>query len=281
MFDQLINRMRGRGAVTGNDVCVVVPVYKPLTPSEMFAFERMCRVFAMRDFVVFAPPTLNDYIFDLSSKYQVKIELLNLPFERFLGISAYNRLMRGPCIYEKLINYEWMLICQTDVLVIKDDLDFWMLQGYANIGAPIFEDYARQKRLNIRSIGANGGVCLRHIPSCLSVLEQRKDFCITITDAWNMERRFLWKTYRCLKDWALFNSDSGFFETRMNEDMFWSYLVPRHFSWFKVPSPTEMAMFAYDANPRYVHAINGGRAPMAIHAWERYDKDFALGLLES
>ena len=56
--------------------------------------------------------------------------------------------------------------------------------------------------------------------------------------------------------------------------MYWGVLIPRYFSFFKVPKPEEALQFAFDAEPRYLFELNKHQLPFACHAWEKFDLEF-------
>ncbi|MBL4883751.1 MAG: hypothetical protein JKY95_04320 [Planctomycetaceae bacterium] len=61
---------------------------------------------------------------------------------------------------------------------------------------------------------------------------------------------------------------------KINEDRFWSEVVPVRFPWFQIPSPFEAVSFAFEVNPRKCFELNGSELPFGCHAWEKYDPDF-------
>jgi len=95
-----------------------------------------------------------------------------------------------------------------------------------------------------------------------------------------MESSLKLKVVRFIRDGLLFNyKKPRFLNPIINEDLFWSYVVPGMYRWFKVPTPDISKGFAFDVNPRYLFEQNGGTLPMAIHAWWRYDPDFVQDLI--
>ncbi|MFR9592423.1 MAG: DUF5672 family protein, partial [Rikenellaceae bacterium] len=52
------------------------------------------------------------------------------------GIAGYNRMMLSEEFYSIFSDYEYMLVCQTDAVVFRDELLEWCDKGYDYIGAP-------------------------------------------------------------------------------------------------------------------------------------------------
>ena len=66
----------------------------------------------------------------------------------------------------------------------------------------------------------------------------------------------------------------------LNEDLFWSQRAKLFCPDFKI-APVELAIeFAFEANPRYCYKLINKKLPFGAHAWERYDKEFWLDLMD-
>src|SRR5690606_20423643 len=70
--------------------------------------------------------------------YELKFEYNIFRFDNafFSSIDGYNQLMLTPDFYKTFLDFEFILICQTDAYVFKNDLDFWLDKGFDYIGAP-------------------------------------------------------------------------------------------------------------------------------------------------
>ena len=58
------------------------------------------------------------------------------------------------------------------------------------------------------------------------------------------------------------------------EDKFWSNEAPRLVPGFRIP-PAEVAVgFAFEREPRFCLAANGGRLPFGCHKWRAHNPEF-------
>ena len=118
-------------------VVVVVPVYKK-TPSraEELSLRQSFRMFGQYEIVICCPDGLDVSAYDdLAGKTLAK-ERFSRDF--FKGLDGYNRLMVDPAFYRRFAVFEYMLICQPDVWIFRDELRQWCEKGYDYVGAPIF-----------------------------------------------------------------------------------------------------------------------------------------------
>lgn len=171
-----------------------------------------------------------------------------------------------------------MLICQLDVYVIKDDLAFWVKKKYSFIGAPIID--LKSKNLQLK-LGNNGGFSLRNVNDSISVLLSLKWRYCDFSSLWKSENSYLMKIYRLIVNGLIFNYKWPPLEPILNEDIFWSVIVPNKFSFFKIPEISDSVKFAFDANPKYFFELNQKQLPMAIHAWCKYDLMFVESLIST
>jgi hypothetical protein len=264
--------------MNNKDVCIVIPVYKDaMSEPEKVSFQRTLEVFKSREIRLVGPEYLKDTLKQFSTQRE-NVSVSVFPDFYFKKISGYNRLLMSPEFYLHFSGFEYILICQLDVFVIKDELDYWIKNGKDNIGAPIFEGYTKPT-LNFKK-GNNGGFCLRKTESCIKVLSQIKNSYSPLSSLWKMENKLHWKIFRIVRDGFIFNYKTRLLKPVINEDIFWSVIVPENFSWFKAGEPEEAKYFAFDANPEYLFQQCNYEYPMAIHAWLRYDKLFTLDLIK-
>jgi hypothetical protein len=262
------------------NVCIVIPIYNDsMTELELLSFQRIIKIFHTREIKIICSPSIIEYIKSLCEAYE-NVSYLTFDKRFFKGIRGYNRLMISYGFYNHFCSFDYMLICQLDVFVIKDDLDYWTIQGQDNIGAPIFEGYTNPTFI-IKKNGNNGGFCLRNPKSCLKVLSEIKIRYSKVSSLWRMESIWYWKIFRAIRDGLIFNYNIRFLKPLLNEDVFWSVVVPEKFPWFKACEPEKAKYFAFDAHPRYLFQECNYTYPMAIHAWWRYDKDFCMEVIKS
>lgn len=227
-------------------VAVTIPVYKAqLTESEEVSLRQTVRVLKDYDLIIFAPEGLSlDAYLALYEGFQVE----RFPARYFQGVKGYNRLMLSSRFYGTFKSYAYILICQLDAYVFRDELLEWAAKDYDYIGAPFLVPmpitidrpiiFDLSKRL-VGKVG-NGGLSLRKVSTHLRIT----------------------RWFRPL-----------IFFFRKNEDLFWSYFVPFFYP-YKRPSCEEALRFAVDLAPRKAFEMLGERLPFGCHAWERHDPEF-------
>ena len=178
----------------------------------------------------------------------------------------YSRLLLGDELYRRFERYEFVLVHQLDCLVLSDDLARWCAEGWDYVGAPWVRE-ASDGRLSFAGVG-NGGLSLRRVESFLRVLEARRPrarAAVGARHAGELARRIVREPGRAkqlLRDRYVY------------EDKFWSDEAPRLAPGFRIP-PAEVAVgFAFEREPRFCLAANGGRLPFGCHKWRAHDPEF-------
>lgn len=262
------------------DICIIVPMHKTkLSGLEEVSFQRIVKKFSSRKIFIICPQNVAADLSQLASPYP-NMEVKVFDDKYFGKIIRHNNLLLSLEFYTAFDDYKYLLICHLDVMVIKDELDFWMNQSYDVVGAPILEGYHNDTTGKIKPKGSNGGYSLRNIKSCIKVLSSNNLYYNKLSSLWEMEKIWYWKLFRLLRDGIIHNYNIFNLKPRINEDMFWSVIAPDKFSWFKACPPQEALSFAFDANPKALYKLNNEKPPMAIHAWWRYDKDFVINLVK-
>jgi len=240
-----------------NKVAVIIPIYKSLlTEYDRISLKRTCSVLSSYPLVVIHPENL-----DISAIAQ-EFPLLSFHGfrpEYFRGIRGYNRLMLSSDLYEAFLQYEYILICQTDAYIFRDELTHWCEKGYDYIGAPWLKKKVynlpfikelmflsktwkhfrgqRSKQDLYNKVG-NGGLSLRKVSSHYQTVLQMGDVIAKYTAG--EKKRHLY-----------------------NEDVFWA-LEPKDFSY---PTPDEALRFSFDKYPKFSYKLTGGKLPFGCHAW--------------
>lgn len=229
------------------NAAVLIPVYKAeIQESELISLKRTLELMSGRPLLLVAPLGL-----DLSRYFYIYegfiTEFFDVSF--FEGIAGYNRLMMSPEFYKRFVNYKYILICQLDVYLFRDELDIWCAKDYDYIGAPWITELPKaagakkpivdfSKRLKGK-VG-NGGFSLRKVQKHLQIARMMKPFI------------------------SLFPK---------NEDFFWSYIMPKFFK-FKRPEMKEALSFAFELAPSMAFEMNNNDLPFGVHAWEKYEPEF-------
>jgi hypothetical protein len=212
--------------------------------------------------------------------------------EYFQGITGYNRLLTSSIFYERFLRDEWILICQLDCLVFRDDLLAWIEKKYDYIAPPWFVKFLETPEQGLWRVG-NGGFSLRNVRSALRVLCKKipKGFYYPHhgSSPWETtypdpergmyERLLPWYVkYNPLQRWVTIEDELRRFPR--NEDLFWAMEAPKFDPSFRVASAEEALPFAFEMSPRWCYEQNGFNLPFGCHAWARYDRDFWWGVLK-
>ena len=239
-------------------VIIVIPIYRELYKNEAFALDNNLHVFREYPTVFLKPKGLN--IEKLKEKYpQIgEVEVSDLWLGKTKGIAGYNEMMMSADFYNMFVDYEYMLICQTDVWVFRDELSEWCNKGIDHVGAPwpnrkIYEHFPLKQYIQLRiflkpakknlhcqmfgNIG-NGGFSLRKV-------KVFRDLCLKYS-----------------KEIEFYNTQTDPYH---NEDIFWA-LVPKE---LKIPTIEQAANFSFDRKLELCYKINKEHLPMAAHGYDR------------
>lgn len=239
--------------------CVVlVPIYREgLEPLERFSLDYSMQRLHGRDVVFIAPEKLNVAFYQT---HYPGVPVLRFADDYFASIKGYNRLLMDPAFYERFDStHEFMLILQTDAVLLRDELAHWCSQPYDYVGAPwpdglevtlnldcFAGDLAKKIKVNV----GNGGLSLRRNAACAALLRE-------FPQATDM-----------------------FLRSGSSEDLFFSLLGSQS-ERFVVPNERVASLFALELQPERYLAINRGKAPMGGHAWWRYNQPFWVALLDT
>jgi len=240
-------------------LAILVPVYRStLDPHEAVSLESTFRVLGHHHLVMVKPAGLDTA--DLERRYPFKaVETFDPAY--FRSIQGYNRLLLSTEFYARFLASEFLLVCQLDVFVFRDDLARWVDAGYDYVGAPWVSKSAlgapvhrlrmllrkallgpeqRIYRFETRDRVGNGGFSLRKV-----ALHHR-----------------LSVELRPAIDHYLGQGTHHF-----HEDVFWSLEPAKRGFAHRTPGLEEALAFAWDINPRRLHRLARGRLPMAAHGW--------------
>lgn len=258
------------------DVLVLTPVYKKaLDAYELVSIRSIVDKLKDRDKMVMAPEKFRgDEEFDALWK-GFGYSITYFEDRHFNGIEAHNRFMLSAEFYDKFTDYEYLLLCQPDVLILSDQIDEWVSKGYDYVGAPwVYED---KEGIRFNNAG-NGGFSLRRTRAFLDVIGSDqlfyKPFTTTFLDhqfynPYPFVMRTLLK-FKGLKRYAhLFK---GVYWA--NEDRFWTCYATFFRNEFKVADAKTSLAFGFERYPRFCYEQNEQDLPFGAHAWQEYDIDF-------
>ncbi|TDE13971.1 hypothetical protein E0F88_18555 [Dyadobacter psychrotolerans] len=223
-----------------------------MSAAENTSLKQCMTVLAGYPVKIVKPRSLN--LDQIKEQYPV-VDLVSFDDAFFTGTDSYNKLLTSVDFYRSFLPYEFMLICQLDAFVFRDELLDWCKKGYDYIGAPSLhqeefdalsasqnDQYA--KALSGNRVVLNGGFSLRRIPAFI---------------------RYLKIYNRFYPEW------------KGNEDMLFSQeatrLVPMKL-FLKTPDWKTALNFSFEKSPAATFELTGHQLPFACHAWERYDPQF-------
>jgi hypothetical protein len=238
------------------DVAVLTPAYK----SELSGFEnisisgslnRMLESDLSFKHYFICPDSLATGWYE---KFFPQSNHVHFPRHFFESRACYNQLCYFPGLYENFLDYEFMLILQTDAIVLAASrLKEWIVDIYDFVGAP----ETAKHNYEISSItpfqplkgvlhaltfqGLNGGLSLRRTRKCFQVLQE----------------------YPELRD--LFKHYGG----GIGEDIFFGALSKITKKNFILPNEIKASSFALTDNFQLWLEFNKSALPFGFHAWER------------
>jgi hypothetical protein len=239
---------------------VVVPVYRStLDPDEVVSLDSTFRVLGAHHLVMVKPEGLDTGA--LERRYPWKgIETFEP--EYFRSIQGYNRLLLSTGFYQRFLASRFLLVCQLDVFVFRDDLRRWIDAGYDYVGAPwvsktpvsarihqlkmhvsklVLGVQDKVYRYETRDRVGNGGFSLRDVATHHRLSVEMKAHI----------------------EHYLRNQGTHHF----HEDIFWSIEPSKKGYAHRTPPVEEAIAFSWDINPARLYRMAGGRLPMAAHGW--------------
>lgn len=232
-----------------NHTAVVIPVYRPTLPrDELYALLRSLPLLEGRPVYFIAPHGL-DLAWYRERWPQVGVRSFDDAY--FASIRGYNLLLLSPDFYRSFDRHEFMLVLQTDAILLSDELDHWAGQPYDYVGAPWpqgievnveLDRFAGGYNQRVRAKVGNGGFSLRRIRKCIALLEE-------FPQALDLFRR-----------------------TGSSEDIFFAVMGTLSAD-FVLPGEMAAALFALELTPERYYAVQG-RLPMGVHAWRKHNPGF-------
>ena len=262
-------------AIDDQNVIVVIPLYKTqFSATEWASVARTLKVLANYPIAIVCPEHLAKHFANESAHWpHSSIRVQSFANHYFDGIAGYNQLLVSKAFYQAFRHYTFMLLVQTDALILSDQLQDWCERNYSYVGAPFFAGFAKPEQ-PLRLIGVgNGGISLRKIGDFLKTFDHLYFVPNTLAPRpshwWDIAGIAKFIRHR-----LLFAFNIKPLIPKVNEDVFWGMLMARQAPFFTVPSAQEAIAFAFDNEPRYLYEQNSRQLPFACHAWERFDKAF-------
>lgn len=229
---------------------VVIPVYRAeLNGYEKYSFEYSLAQLAGKRIVFIAPEDLD------ISWYQRRLpEARVRRFDKlyFASVKGYNQLLLDPVFYEEFKPCEYLLIFQTDAILLDGAIEPWLHRGFDYVGAPwpkgveVFVNAGRFEGdfgKHVRAHVGNGGLSLRRIDKCVALLNE----------------------FEILRQ--------VFLQSGSSEDLFFSLLGGLSID-FIIPNEITASVFSMELRPDYYYHVNGNKLPLGAHAWWKHAPEF-------
>lgn len=237
-------------------VIVLVPIYQAQPSAlETYSLDVSLAVLRGRPLAFIGPQGLDLAFY--AARYP-SVPFIGFDPACFASIQGYNRLLLDPAFYERFAaEHEFMLILQTDAVVLRDELDPWCAQPFDYVGAPwpdgveLFVNLGRfegDRGRRVRALVGNGGLSLRRSTKHAALLREFPE------------------------------ATAYFMQSGSSEDLFFA-LMGLLSTDFVIPNEITASRFSLELKPAYYLAVNGGHAPMAGHAWWKYEPAFWKALL--
>ena len=231
-------------------VVVIVPVYQPqLSALEAYSLDCSMAALRGRDIVFIGPEGLD--IGYYRARYGA-IHFRPYPPVCFASIPGYNRLLLSQAFYRHFGDYEFSLICQTDAIALRDELDDWCAKPFDYVGAPWPDGYSLMVNAG-RFEGANGKLVRVSVGNGGFSL-RRNHKAIALLDEFDVVRNV-------------------FLQTGSSEDLFFSVMGSLSNDYL-VPNEITASRFSMELRPSLYYAVNGGHMPMGTHAWWKSEPEF-------
>lgn len=246
-------------------VCVVIPIYK----EKPDRYDRLSLNLIQKNLPCYDRFFITYYGMDMDQYKRYKgIKTVYFPKRYFQSISTYSRLLLKEKFYRRFIEYRYMLIVQTDALVLgnaqmlesftRRGFDYWGARWEDPVEICSFEiqkDFKRKLLRTLPNCGnylfknpkmccvGNGGLSLRNIRKTIALLQEKKLY------AW------LWLD---------------------NEDKFFAYHGQTNRAGYRI-APIELVdKFSIESMVRSIDEIR----PFGVHGWDRLGKSVVLRYID-
>lgn len=239
-----------------NDIIIIIPIYKTkLDNFELFSLLVSFDKLKYREMRFIYPEGLNiDYY---------KINFKNSQFHSFASkyfenIAGYNNLLLSPDFYQEFNDFNYLLILQTDAIVLEDTLNDWLKMNIDYVGAPWpngieleinIDNFKGSNSKITKSHVGNGGLSLRRINGCIELLQYFSE------------------------------AREYFLISKSSEDIFFSLLGMLSTN-FTIPNEIKASQFSMELNPNFYYSVNGNKCPLGAHAWWKYDINFWINIFD-
>ncbi|PYE85238.1 DUF5672 family protein [Phyllobacterium leguminum] len=262
-------------------LAVVVPTHLEQL-DEQFAATLLHNATQLRDYkleIVLPETNSPSWYESFFAKHGINGTVRLMPAKYFGSPAAVNKMGTDPAFYRVYQEFDYILICHLDAWIFRDQLAYWMEQGYDFIGAPLFlpENGNVHFLRRMAPFGGNGGLSLRRVASCIRVLETFHPGINPWRVAqaiWFLARNRRWGLiivlFRLLRelsqDWR-----GTFNKYNIYEDVFFTIIAPLCGNRISIP-PSRIAMqFSCEVEyPMLQKEVLCLEPPMGVHGYDKY-----------
>ncbi|MDR1738658.1 MAG: hypothetical protein LBR66_07590 [Candidatus Symbiothrix sp.] len=262
-------------------VTIVIPVYTAIPDeNEQISLRRNLQVLAKYPFALVCPQSLDvQFYIDQFAAAHVSYSVQRFDNEYFKSIYGYNQLLLSSAFYRRFEYSRYILICQLDAYIFRDELTYWCNCAYDYIGAPWMRNF-RYTPMILKGKVGNGGLSLRRTRALIDLLEYpyplksfKQLWAEYHTGSW-------WKRYLRLP--LLIAKSLGYQNTMAyclencwdNEDVFLCAFLETTRIRMKTPSAAVAARFSMDTYAEQLYHQSGQVLPFGCHAW--YKAEYAF-----
>lgn len=269
---------------------IIIPIYsESMTVDEKKSFVNSIKILSNYDIALVTYKELNiDFYKRLAEQEKVNIHVEYFSKYYFKSVATYNALCLNKTFYERFLHYKYMLICQLDVWIFRDELNDWCDKEYDYIGAPIFWEIKKNIFSSDMCGVGNGGLSLRRIRYCIDILNLNPSRKYLRTS-------FLIKQYRCyckynvkfnkwyMKLYALcicILKICGYHNTlnyhlncvKTNEDSIFGVFAKGTLGIkANIPHCLEAMKFSFEVHPDLLYKLNDNKLPFGCHAYKKWE----------
>jgi len=207
--------------ITNKDVCIVIPIYKDNINNKLIEDEKnsiINTIRLMKNYDIYFLCNEN-----LDIIYYKKLKSCSQPniffkHYNFYDLGQYSDMCLKNDFYELFNEYEYILLCQSDAWVFRDELLYWCNKGYDYIGAPylsecdeMIEKYLETNYNDIPEyLHFNGGFSLRNIKTFCNITKNYEKLikkCKTAEDVFISRSLNTYLKMPTIKDAGLFSME--------------------------------------------------------------------------
>ena len=253
-------------------VAVLMPFHKQeMNKYEAVSFKNNCEKLKNYPIYLLLPQKLSAKPFrDVVPHIQV-VYFDDCFFDTYHGS---NQFWIQSIVYDYFKDYKYILKCELDAFVIKDELEYWIGCKYDYIGAPWIDKPAYINKV-IKSITSSKHPVFELVKKILSRRTRNREYHIG-NGGFSLRKVSSFKMISKMMPMIVPKLHGA----TIQEDTFWAFYVPSYVPTFQVPNLKTALQFSFETNPRKCFSINENRLPFGCHAWWKYDEEFWRSTLQ-